>query len=212
MRHPWSVLALGAVVLTLAVSGCAGSTEPASVGSGGGAEPPTTDAAAPGELRAQGTVLQVDGEPAMLCLGPIMESYPPQCDGPEITEWDWSSVEGVESASGVTWGSYAVQGTWDGTAFTPTQPPIMLALYDPIREVDPATQPENKGDASEEELLEVQERLGNDEFVEPLTSWPENGYLFVSVVYDDGSIQRYVDATYGADVVQVRSALRDVEG
>ena len=204
-------MALGAVVLALALTGCGQGGQPAGAGGHGPAEAPTTDAAAPGEVRGQGTVLQKEGEPAILCLGPIMESFPIQCEGPEITEWDWSSVEGFESVSGVTWGSYAVQGTWDGTAFTPTQPPIMLALYDPVREVDPATQPENTGDASEDELLEVQERLGNDEFVEVLTSWPENGYLFVSVVYDDGSIQRYVDATYGADLVQVRSALREVQ-
>lgn len=212
MTRSWASLALGAAVIAIAVSGCAGAAGPAAGGSGGEVEPPRTDAAAPGEVRGEGTVLQLDGEPARLCLGPVAESFPPQCDGPEITGWDWSAVEGAESASGVTWGAYAVQGTWDGTQFTLTQPPVMLALYDPIREVDPFTDPANAGGSSDDELMAVQERILNDEFVEVLTSWSENGYLFVTVVYDDGSIQRYVDAAYGADVVQVRPALRDLEG
>jgi hypothetical protein len=35
-----------------------------------------------------------------------------------------------------------------------------------------------------------------------------NGYLWLSVLYDDGTIQTYVDEQYGADVVIVQSALR----
>jgi len=43
-----------------------------------------------------------------------------------------------------------------------------------------------------------------------LTGWIENGYVWVTVVYDDGSIQRYADDRYGADMVAVQSALRDI--
>jgi hypothetical protein len=201
----------GALVLTL--SGCAGSASSAA-GSAGGDAPatiPTENPAAPGEVIGQGTVLQADGEAAMLCLGAVAESYPPQCTGPELKGWDWDAVDGAESASGVTWGTYAVYGTWDGTALTVTQPPIMLALYDPMPVVDPFTDPENAGSSSEEELAALQEGVSNDEFVEVLTSWPENGYLFVQVIYDDGSVQQYFDERHGKDVVQVRSALRDLE-
>jgi hypothetical protein len=125
--------------------------------------------------------------------------------------WDWASVDGAESASGVTWGSYAVQGTWDGEQFTLTQPPIMLALYDPMMmEPDPRRDPANAGQATEAELLEIQAELHGPGGVEVLTSSPENGYLFVGVVYDDGQLQRYFDELYGAGVVVVESALRPV--
>jgi hypothetical protein len=217
MKHSRALTALGAGLvggaLVLALSGCAGNTGPAADSAGGDAPPtvPTTNAAAPGEVLGQGTVLQADGEVAMFCLGAVAESYPPQCSGPEIKGWDWDAVEGSESASGVTWGTYAVQGTWDGTALTVTQPPIMLALYDPMPVVDPFTDPGNAGPSSEQELTALQEQVSNDEFVEVLTSWPENGYLFVHVLYDDGSVQRYFDERHGKDLVQVRSALRDLE-
>ena len=218
MKHSRALTALGAALvggtLVLALSGCAGSASPAADSAGGDAPPtvPTADAAAPGEVIGQGTVLQADGEAAMLCLGPVMESYPPQCTGPEIKGWDWDAVDGAESASGVTWGTYAVQGTWDGTLFTGTHPPIMLALYDPMPVVDPFQDPANAGASTDEELTSLQEEVHDDDVVEVLSSWPENGYLFVHVIYDDGSVQAYFDERYGEDVVQVRSALRDLEG
>lgn len=89
----------------------------------------TADASA--EFTSQATVIQKAGSAAMLCLGALMESYPPQCsDGPEITNWTWEGLSGSETASGVTWGQYAVTGTQDGQLFTVTTPPIPLALYD----------------------------------------------------------------------------------
>ncbi|HEX5615270.1 MAG TPA: hypothetical protein VFZ83_08960, partial [Acidimicrobiia bacterium] len=51
------------------------------------------------------------------------DSYPPQCSGPAIVGWDWDTVDGEESASGTTWGSWHVIGTWDGAALTLTEPP-----------------------------------------------------------------------------------------
>jgi hypothetical protein len=217
MKHSRARTALGAALvcggIVLVLSGCAGGAGPAADSGGGDAPPtvPSSDPAAPGEVLGQGTVLQTDGEAAMFCLGAVAESYPPQCNGPEIPNWDWSGVDGAESASGVTWGTYAVQGTWDGTAFTVTQPPIMLALYDPMPVADPFTDPENAGPSTEEQLAALQERVSNDEFVEVLASWVENGYLFVQVIYDDGSVQQYFDERHGTAMVQVRSALRDLE-
>jgi hypothetical protein len=217
MNRSRALPAIGAAViagaLALAFTGCASSSAPAADAAGGDAPPavPASNPAAPGEVVAQGTVLQIEGDPARLCLGPVMESYPPQCSGPELPGWDWDAVDGTETASGVTWGTYAVQGTWDGTTFTVTEPPILLALYDPMPVDDPFTDPANAGGSTEAELTELQESVGNDEFVEPLSSWSENGYLFVQVIYDDGSLQRYFDERHGADVIQVRSALRDLE-
>lgn len=48
----------------------------------------------------------------------------PECAGPanEIVGWDWGQVE-AESAEGRTWGTYLVEGTWDGERFTLTAPP-----------------------------------------------------------------------------------------
>jgi hypothetical protein len=140
----------------------------------------------------------------------VAESYPPQCSGPEIAGWDWDAVEAA-SAQGTTWGVYAVEGTWDGKTFhlieavaAPTDPPALPE--------DPRLDPDNAGtvasDMSESEAQERQEealdRLGG------LSAGFTNGYLWVTVVYDDGSIQRYADDAYGLGVVAVQSALRDV--
>lgn len=67
------------------------------------------------------TVLESPGHGPQLCLGGVAESYPPQCGGPGIVGWDWSTVEG-ESANGTTWGTYSLTGTWDGETFTVTGP------------------------------------------------------------------------------------------
>lgn len=69
------------------------------------------------------TVLEDKSHGPELCLGGVMESYPPQCGGPAITNWDWSKVAGEESSLGTTWGTYTVVGTYDGTAFALTEPP-----------------------------------------------------------------------------------------
>jgi hypothetical protein len=186
------------------------------ISGGGGIDinPPVPPAAIPaaGEVLGQGTVLQIDGEPAEFCLGAVAESYPPQCSGPEIVGWDWATVDGEETASSVTWGTYAVQGTWDGERMTVTQPPIMLALYDPMVVPDPFRDPANSGDTAEAELLEIQTEVHELDSLGALYSGVENGYLFVSVIHDDGQVQQYFDELYGPDVVVVESALRPVTG
>jgi hypothetical protein len=67
---------------------------------------------------ADAMVLQDESGPAMLCLGVILPSLPPQCGDVPTTNWDWDSVEGVERASGSIWGDYHVVGTYDGETFT----------------------------------------------------------------------------------------------
>ncbi|WP_181397092.1 hypothetical protein [Cryobacterium arcticum] len=44
-----------------------------------------------------------------------------------------------------------------------------------------------------------------------LTDWPQNGYLWVTVIYDDGTIQDFFDQQWGEGVVAVQSALRDTD-
>jgi len=165
--------------------------------------------AAPGQVVGQGTVIQTGDTPPQFCLGPVMESYPPQCSGPELVSWDWEAVEGEEVAGDVTFGAYAIWGTWDGTVFTATES-ITLALYDPMPIVDPLLDPENAGDSSEADLTRIQDELTESKPFAFLSSGQMNGYLFVDVIYDDGSIQAWVDGQYLPDTVAIRSALRDV--
>ena len=164
--------------------------------------------AAPGSVVGQGTVIQTGDTPPQFCLGAVMESYPPQCSGPELVGWDWDAVDGEETSGDVTFGAFAVWGDWDGVRLTVTEA-ITLALYDPMPFVDPLLDPENAGDATEADLTRIQEELTASAPFEILTMWQENGYLFVQVVYDDGSIQAWADGTYLPDTVAIRGALRD---
>lgn len=162
-----------------------------------------------GEVVAQGTVMDVAGE-AELCLGAVAESYPPQCSGIPLEGWAWDGVEGSETSGDVTWGAYAVQGTYDGDSFTSTVPPIMLALYDPMPLPDPTNGEPGEGEAAE--LLALQEELPDRLGDQYLSSYPENGYLWVDVVWDDGTLQDAADAEFGENVVVVRSAMRELDG
>lgn len=200
-RH--ALLAAAPLIAALALSGCATTASP-------GGQPPS-GIAAEGEVLGQGTVLQVGDAAPMFCLGGVLQSRPPQCDGPEIVGWDWKSVDGAETASGVTWGAYALQGTWDGERFTLTQPAMLLALYDPMPIIDPYTEPDNAGTTEESRLLEIQQEVIADPELQPLDCGPRNGYLFATYLHDNGDIQRYFDEHYGPDVVHVVSALRPVD-
>lgn len=161
-----------------------------------------------GEVRAQGLVLD-DGSTPKLCLGAVAESAPPQCSGIPLEGWSWDGVDGSEDTGGTRWGTYAVYGTYDGESFAVTRPPIMLALFDPMPLPDPT---EGKaGAGTEAELLEIQnelpERLGDEYFA----SHPENGWLWVDVLWDDGTWQDAADGEFGAGKVIIRSALFETD-
>lgn len=161
------------------------------------------------EVTGQGTVLQVGEAPPQLCLGPVAESYPPQCGGPEVVSWDWAEAGHFETAQDVRWGSYALRGTWDGEVFTRTAASIPLALYDAMPFEDPLEG--RQGTTGQAELERIQREIfepgGPDGL---LTAAVDRGFLSVTVVYDDGSIQAQLDEAYGPDVVVVQSALRPV--
>ena len=217
MRIPGLLLLAAVTVGLLALAGCVASDTP---GPGSPATPGQFPRpAAAGEVLAQATVLQKDGEEPQLCLGGVADSYPPLCGGPPILGWDWATVDQSETASGVTWGSYAITGTWDATAFTVTQPPVPLSLYDPLAQIDPRLDEATPGPSEESTLLDLQDELNAADYspatasdwseMPILSNWTQNGYLWVSVIYDDGSIQRFFDDQFGAGVVAVQSALQD---
>lgn len=138
---PRLVVVSAALLLTLPLAACsteedmravdpAGSSgEPAAGASPGAVPTPVPD----GEVRTSGLVTVLDpGTGPQMCLGAVAESYPPQCGGPAVEGFEWGDV-GFEEASGVTWGSYALTGTFDGTTFTATDA-IPAALYDAVAE------------------------------------------------------------------------------
>ena len=246
-----------------------GAGDPAAAAPSDGAPTPVPD----GEVRTRGLVMVLDdGDGPEMCLGGVAESYPPQCGGPALADFEWGDV-GFEEASGVTWGSYALTGTYDGTTFTVTDA-IPAALYDAMAEpeqdplaaacddattTDPAkATPEDMdatlaaasalptyasawltgntisvavtGDAegAEAELRrtwggmlcvttvertdadlnqvnqELQAALG-DQLLTSGSFAPDT--LDAQVVFDDGSIQDWADATYGDGLVTISSAL-----
>jgi len=130
------ILAAAAVLTVLGATACSTEAEmravdPAS-GSGAAADASSGEVPQPvpdGEVRTSGLVMVIDeGDGPELCLGAVAESYPPQCGGPALADFDWGDA-GSEEASGVRWGSYALTGTFDGTTFTVTDA-IPAALYD----------------------------------------------------------------------------------
>lgn len=204
-----SARALVAASAVLLIAACAGRD-----GSAGGAvgdwEPEAP--ALPAETTGVGTVLELDGTP-MLCLGAIAESYPPQCSGPEVVGWDWAAVDGEETASGVTWGAYAVWGDWNGETFAVTREPILAALYDPMLDpttpnpwddaLPPGALPESEAAVVQAELEEVMSGLLSSSFI--------NRRVVVEVMFDDGTLQRSVDERYGDDAVVVISSLKPAD-
>lgn len=195
-----------AAASALALAGCAtatpGGTPIASLGTVWPAPPA-------GEVVALGTVLDTGGEP-QLCLGAVAQSAPPQCAGIPLLGWSWDGLEGFDSAGGSTWGAYAVQGTYDGETFTATRPPIMLALYDYAATVDPTGG--KAGTGTDAELAAIQEQLPDRLDPALLGSSVENGWLYVDVVWDDGTWQDAADAEFGDGRVAIRSALRSLGG
>ena len=148
---------------------------------------------------------------AELCLGPIAESYPPQCGGPALIDWDWADHEGTYDEQGeVRWGTYALTGTWDGTSFTATEA-VPGALYDPAMPTPtPTPTPGTAYDDTELEQIatELQEAPG---VLGAYGGEGSDGHVLVDAYYDDGTLQDWADTTYGAGVVLVSSALVDAQ-
>jgi hypothetical protein len=169
---------------------------------------PTAVPAAPGTVHTAHVATVMDTGSPELCLGAIAESYPPQCTGPALAGWDWADHDQMFERQGTsTWGSFAVTGQWDGETFT-YESAVPAALYDPMVQ-EPPTYPDPAVELTEAELLAIQDGL--DETLPGYqSSWPDGeGHLVVDVVYDDGSLQDWLDAEHGKDVVVLNSLLVD---
>nr|MBA3399511.1 hypothetical protein [Acidimicrobiia bacterium] len=89
--------------------------------------PTSTGATEPGasgstEYRTIGFVLEDDNHGPQLCFGSD-DSYPPQCEGIDITNWNWDDLKyegGNDAAEPTTarWGDYVVVGTYEREANT----------------------------------------------------------------------------------------------
>ncbi len=207
-----------ALVLALSLAACTddtgatSATDPAPAGSSPAApRPPSAVPAAPGSVRSTALPTVMDtGGGAELCLGAIAESYPPQCGGPPITNWDWASAGIFDRQAGVRWGTFAVTGTWDGEAFT-VAASIPGPLYDTVAP-PPVELPRPSVDHSAEELDAISSALVDELPGYLASSVDRSGHVLVDVVYDDGTLQDYTDEAYGPGVIVVRAALADAEG
>jgi hypothetical protein len=169
---------------------------------------PTQVPAAPGQVRTLNLATIMDTGTPELCVGPVAESYPPQCGGPAITNWAWDEYKQTfEQQADVRWGTYEVTGTFDGTSVTVTDA-ISGALYDPMMPT-PAPTPPPGTTYPQGELDTMAEELGRD-LPGAQGAYAADGHVLVDVLYDDGSLQAWADEEYGANVVLVTSMLVDV--
>lgn len=204
-------IALGGIAATvlLAVAGCAaaGPSAPgAPVPDGTDAQTQLAELPRPSPdspvLAITTIIEQPDG--ALLCLGAVAESAPPQCTGLALIGWEWDAFE-HEETGGVRWvQGVALEGVYDAEAqtFTATGEPMSAAAITlPAIEV-PA------GDLDDATIEAVQADFLAVDRADVLGSYGEQGTLVVEVVYDDGTVQAAIDEIYGPGVVFVISALR----
>ena len=206
MRTLLAVVALLLAAPLLAACGDEGDTTATDPGSSPGGSVPTEIPAAPGTVHTRGLVTVMDTGDPELCLGPVAESWPPQCGGPRIDGWDWTDHHGVfEHQQQIRWGQFAVTGTWDGSTFG-YHDAVAAALYDPMPTEQvryPAPAVEHTPAELEDIAVEVGDLPGAQ------GAYVDAGHVLVDVVYDDGSLQSWADRAYGKGVVVVRSALID---
>ncbi|WP_072313791.1 hypothetical protein [Agrococcus sp. Marseille-P2731] len=195
-----------AAAVLLGVAGCASAGGPAPTAPGTAssslADLPTPSPA--GEVLAVATVLE-QGDGQILCAGGVAESAPPQCEGPELLDWDWDAFDHQETG-GVRWAQgVAITGTYDAeaSAFTQTGEPMSAAAITlPAAEVP-------VGDLDATTVESLQRELSELDRPDFLVLVGEQGILALHVLYDDGSIQAALDEVYGAGSVFVTSALLD---
>jgi hypothetical protein len=208
-----SRLSLLAVLTTLVLAGSAcgddGSDDvahdPASSPSSS-APPSAAVPTGPVRTRDLATVMDTGTGDPELCLGPIAQSYPPQCGGPALLGWDWAAHDGTFDHQGdVRWGTYAVTGTWDGTSLTASDA-VPGALYDPAAPTPTPTPPPLRN-YSTNELSHIASVLNGAPGV--MGAVVSEGRVLADVYYDDGTLQGWADTTYGANVVIVSAALVD---
>lgn len=171
--------------------------------------PPSVAPAAPARVSTRGLVTVIDdGAGPVVCLGPVAESYPPQCTGPAVTGWDWATLgQGMyEQQARTRWGSYALTGTWDGTTLG-VDGAVPAALFDTFpQRPSPTPGPAISYPAAELEDIAAAVR----ELPGVSAASVVGGQVLADAAYDDGSLQAWADAAYGEDAVLVLTALVDL--
>ena len=159
--------------------------------------PVTVPTPAPGtEVTGIGTVID-DGAGANLCYA-VMESSPPQCGSPLPLEgWDWAGLESEESG-GVRWGDYTVFGEFDGEQVTVSRAPEPAGQREPW--------PSHTGPLASDELAVAQAQIKRD-LPSYLSITQGDGFVHVSVLYDDGTLQSAFEDRYGEGAVVVAALL-----
>lgn len=87
-----------------------------------GGDPKASEGSAP-LLEASALVLENAEHGPELCVGAVLDSFPPQCGDVPIVGWDWDKVGGEKRVSSTIYGRYHVVGRYDGTSFTLTEAP-----------------------------------------------------------------------------------------
>jgi hypothetical protein len=208
------LLAVGALLLTASLLTACGSDDDGATAVDPAGDPssspamPTEVPAAPGVVDTRGLVTVMDTGTPELCLGPVAESYPPQCSGPMIDGWDWAQHKQMyDSQDSIRWGQFMVSGTWDGTTFT-YENAVPAPLYDAMPTPE-TTYPTPSVQHSKEELEQISEEVGKLPGAQG--AYADHGHVLVDVIYDDGSLQDWADETYGDGAVVVSSMLLDRE-
>lgn len=132
-RNPLILLAVPGLLLAACGTERAGDTDGAPAGAPSTAKDTRRTGETDRDTVYQGTftVLEDGSHGPQLCDA-VMESYPPQCSGPDVSGLDWAELPdgSYESADGTTWGEFTVTGTWDGQGLTltetPEAPPVPL--------------------------------------------------------------------------------------
>src|SRR5918993_538731 len=244
LRPVIAALLLALPLVACSTEGEMRAVDPAGAGDASAATPSEAPTPVPdGEVRTSGLVTVLDpGTGPQMCLGAVAESYPPQCSGPAIEGFEWGEV-GFEEASGVTWGQYALTGTFDATTDTEKATPedldatlaaaaalpgyatawltgntINVAVTEDAAGAETTLRETWGGPlcVTTVERTDADLNAINQELQAALPTLLTSGSfapdtLDAQVVFDDGSIQEWVDATYGEGLVRVSSALTPVE-
>lgn len=202
---------VAAVVLT--ACGSTGAADPGGVvptpSASSAPAPPDAVPPADGPVTGIGTVIEVPGQSPELCLGPVAESFPPQCEGIPLGGWDWTTAGAFEDGESVgnptRWGTYAVTGTFSGLLLDVTGS-VPLALHDTVEQ--PSPRPMAPPELTAEQWAAVES--GVRAVPGMLTSMREGdtGPVLVEVVHDDGTLQDWADAAFGTGAVRITSMLR----
>lgn len=155
-----------------------------------------------------------------LCTDGVMESYPVQCSGTDVVGWSWADVEGEESHAGTTHGTYRITGTYDGTAFTVTEPGVLApdTAFDlPMPSVDFSTpcEPPAGGWSLPDPAKVTDEAISAA--IAYATAEPDYGYLWMDKSIHPAGADNHVakmvlNFTFTGDLERHEAELRKIWG